>query len=257
MEGNRAFKRGHLRVSGDGIFYTLQGEGITQGIPAIFLRLHECNLKCKWGETICDASYTWDKSDNRYWQESLDVPMESLTQDLWKAMQGHNCYRIVITGGEPMMQRGALDTLLQNLFSRLPTPFGKIWVEFETNGTIAPTKFMVESANRYLVQFNVSPKLATSGNGSWRALKPEVLKEYAETNSWFKFVVDDVFDEDEIVDIVEQVHLNPMRVILMPQGVDPMTLWKNQQLCAEIAMKRGWRMTTRLQIALWGNTRGT
>jgi organic radical activating enzyme len=256
--GDQAFKRGHLRVSGDGIFYTIQGEGITQGIPAIFLRLHECNLRCKWGPTICDASYTWNREDDRYWQESKDITVESLAQDLWQAMQGHDCYRIVITGGEPMMQRGALDTLLRNLFNRLhPNPMGKIWIEFETNGTIPPTSFMKESAQMYLIQFNVSPKLATSGNSAWRALRPDALKEFAATNSWFKFVVDDAFDEDEIAKIVDEVHLNPMRVILMPQGVDPMTLWKNQQLCADIAMKRGWRMTTRLQIALWGNTRGT
>lgn len=37
-----------LKLSGDAFFYTLQGEGPTLGFPAIFVRLHVCNLKCTW-----------------------------------------------------------------------------------------------------------------------------------------------------------------------------------------------------------------
>lgn len=35
-------------LSGDGIFYTIQGEGVSIGKPAIFMRLHMCNLHCSW-----------------------------------------------------------------------------------------------------------------------------------------------------------------------------------------------------------------
>ena len=35
----------------DEIFYTLQGEGPTTGVPAIFLRVADCNLKCSWCDT--------------------------------------------------------------------------------------------------------------------------------------------------------------------------------------------------------------
>lgn len=38
-------KPGHLKLSGDGIFYTIQGEGPTMGEPTSFLRLQICNLR--------------------------------------------------------------------------------------------------------------------------------------------------------------------------------------------------------------------
>lgn len=42
------FKEGQLKLSGDGVFYTLQGEGPTMGEPATFVRTHICNLRCGW-----------------------------------------------------------------------------------------------------------------------------------------------------------------------------------------------------------------
>lgn len=32
--------RDRFRLSGDGVFYTIQGEGMTMGLPTVFVRLH-------------------------------------------------------------------------------------------------------------------------------------------------------------------------------------------------------------------------
>ena len=45
-----------IRLSGDGIFGTIQGEGKSMGEPVVFLRTHICNLRCTW----CDTPYTWN-----------------------------------------------------------------------------------------------------------------------------------------------------------------------------------------------------
>src|SRR5262249_11150304 len=47
-------ERGFLRVSE--IFESFQGEGASAGLPAVFVRLANCNLRCTW----CDTRYTWD-----------------------------------------------------------------------------------------------------------------------------------------------------------------------------------------------------
>src|SRR3972149_4620795 len=61
-----------LKISGDGAFYTLQGEGVTMGEPAVFLRLHICNLRCGW----CDAWYTWNPKTPEFWTEGKDWTIE-------------------------------------------------------------------------------------------------------------------------------------------------------------------------------------
>ena len=85
------------------IFYSLQGEGVTAGRPSVFLRLGTCNLSCSW----CDTKYTWD------W-ESYDYDSEVVAMSLSEVEErvlGFGCPRLVITGGEPMMQQARLAPL--------------------------------------------------------------------------------------------------------------------------------------------------
>ena len=58
-----AIKSNSLLLSGDKCFFSLQGEGESIGKPAIFLRLHLCNLRC----SFCDTPYTWDIKDKRFY----------------------------------------------------------------------------------------------------------------------------------------------------------------------------------------------
>ena len=95
------------------IFSSLQGEGRNVGRPATFVRFASCNLKCAW----CDTHKT----------EHL---VASVT-DVLKAVEKRGNRSVIITGGEPTIQRG-LSELVRALKGV------GCWVALETNGVHAP-----------------------------------------------------------------------------------------------------------------------
>ena len=44
------------------VFYSLQGEGVMAGAPAVFVRLQGCSVGCAW----CDTKYSWDPAAGSY-----------------------------------------------------------------------------------------------------------------------------------------------------------------------------------------------
>src|SRR5262249_55878013 len=150
---------------------------------------------------------------------------------------------VVITGGEPLLQQGELETLARELKQA-----GKR-IEVETAGTIAPR------LGDLVDQWNVSPKLANSGNPLDRRYKPDVLRAFAATGrAVFKFVVCEISDLDEITSMVAECGLTDIWV--MPEGTDAATLEERSAQLADAVVARGWNLTTRLHILLWGNKRG-
>lgn len=228
-----------LLVSGDKVFFSLQGEGPSLGKPAVFLRLHLCNLRCAW----CDTKYTWIKgAKSRY-----DQPERWSITRAWERISQYPAGRVVITGGEPLLQPRALDGLIGLL------PAG--WqVEIETNGTLLPTELMVERG----VQFNVSPKLANSGQEKARRYRPEALISFNRLREvTFKFVVMAEADLREVEEVVEECGLAGDRVIVMPEGVTQRAIVSHGRVAAALCKEKGWRLMPRLQVMLWGRRRGT
>lgn len=239
-----------LKVSGDGVFATLQGEGDTAGEKAVFLRLQNCNLHCGangqgWQ---CDAWYTWDRTTPEFWKEVINMPVSEVADQVSTAWTStfdeSDGRRLVITGGEPLLQQKKIPRLLALLDG---------WaIEIETNGTITPAQELQDA------QINCSPKLSSSGNGQRARFRPNVLNAIAALpNSWFKFVISSDTDVDEVQDIVLQTDISYDRVLLMSEGTDPETLSKSDEKLADIAKDLGCMVTARNQIFWFGNTRAT
>lgn len=92
------------------IFYSLQGEGRYTGVPAVFIRLSGCNMRC-W---FCDT----DHEEGR----------EMTEEDIMLEISQYPARHVVITGGEPLMQLSArLTQLLHEL---------QYFIQMETNGTL-------------------------------------------------------------------------------------------------------------------------
>lgn len=244
-------KPNELLLSGDGVFATRQGEGVTAGKEAVFVRLHLCNLACGLaGGWQCDTAYTWDRRLPEFWHEPRSVGIDELVAEVeakWQDKWGQKPdakRNIVFSGGEPLLQQGMIARTLRQLPGYS--------AEIETNGTVAPT------AELSTVQFNCSPKLANSGNFLARRRRPEVLKAIAQLpKSYFKFVVTSEADFEEIDDVVALAEMSPQRVLIMPEGRDANVIERKAELYSPLARERGYQITRRHQLEWFGDTRAT
>ncbi|MFJ5279858.1 MULTISPECIES: 7-carboxy-7-deazaguanine synthase QueE [Streptomyces] len=216
---------------------TFQGEGPSCGHPALFIRLSRCNLTC----TKCDTKYTWDWSRFDQRKESTKRSVAGLVA--WAASSPVEL--VVITGGEPLIQQARLVPLALGLLAA-----GKR-VEFETNGTIAPTPQLVADG----VRFNVSPKLASFGVKETKSIVPAALEAFvASGRATFKFVASTVHDLDRIAELADAHRLAPVWV--MPEGTTPEVITATTRVLADGVAARHWHFTTRLHVLAFADTRG-
>ncbi|MGP3935319.1 7-carboxy-7-deazaguanine synthase QueE [Nonomuraea sp. KM88] len=216
---------------------TLQGEGPSIGQPALFIRLSRCNLSCTW----CDTPYTWDTTRFDLRQQSDRV----LVTDLVAWALDHPVPLIVITGGEPLLQQHHLPALAEPLLQ------ADRRLEIETNGTVVPDPALLTDGLR----FNVSPKLANSGLTADMRIKAAALEALsASGQAVFKFVTRDIADLDEIAELAERFAMK--QVWVMPEGITTGHNLGRAQLLAEAVISRGWSLSLRLHVLLWGDERG-
>ncbi|MEW2498531.1 7-carboxy-7-deazaguanine synthase QueE [Streptomyces nodosus] len=236
---------------------TVQGEGSAAGRHCLFLRVFDCNQECTW----CDTAYTWavtdakaakTRSGHRYDRHDPAYGLKLMEPDdvlsglrkLWDVQTRPTI--IVVSGGEPMMQQQDLVPVLQQL---------RDWgheVHIETAGTIPPTA----AFDSVVTQYNVSPKLANSGNRLSKRYKPAVLAAlHATGKAWFKFVVTGDHERDlaEVDHIVADVSLPVQRVMVMPEGSDGPTNITTAQQMVDPALARGYGLSFRTHVFLWND----
>jgi 7-carboxy-7-deazaguanine synthase len=71
------------------IFYSLQGEADTAGIPTVFIRLTGCPLRCQY----CDTAYAFHGGE--WW----------LPDAILERVRGFEAHHVCVTGGEPLAQQ--------------------------------------------------------------------------------------------------------------------------------------------------------
>lgn len=234
------------------IFASIQGEGPSLGSPRTFIRLSGCNLHCKW----CDTAYTWNFEGTPFHHDQgvkFDPASERLSRTIHEIadhVSKDGPTGIVITGGEPLLQKGKLAPLI----TAIKEASGPVWVEIETNGTIAPPDDLLPLVN----QFNVSPKLSHSGNDEAVAKNEASLEAFARlSSSWFKFVVGEPCDVNEIKALAARHKIPSERIFLMPLGTTSEDIRTRSAWLVDECLRIGYRFTDRLHIHLFGDTRGT
>lgn len=206
------------------IFYSFQGEGPRAGTSAIFVRTGKCNLHCTW----CDTKYTWHPNFADYSNWNLE--------EVIKEIKKYPCKNLVITGGEPMLQQRDIERLRKYL----PDHF----FEIETNGSVP--NIMGEKT---IDQFNISPKLSTSGNENYE-LRLKV------PNAIYKFIVKKEDDIHEIEEKIREWNLPREKVYLQPQAQTKEELTLRTPLAKRLCEEYMLKFSPRLHIEKFGNIRG-
>lgn len=209
-------------------FFSIQGEGVTAGTPAVFVRLQGCSVGCAW----CDTKYSWDPAAGR--EVALD--------DLVEETAGFPCRRAVITGGEPL-ESPLFVPLVRALKARGFT------LEVETSGTLPPAAVPVD-------QWNVSVKLAGSGVPEAKRINPRAIRAFLRLGAWWKFVVVDRADVAEVLRLAERFAISRERILLMPEGIRPEEILERSPWVWEECARYGFRFSPRLHILLWSAKRG-
>jgi organic radical activating enzyme len=209
-------------------FFSIQGEGVSAGAPAVFVRLQGCSVGCAW----CDTKYSWDPAAGR------EVSLEALVEEVG----AFPCRRVVVTGGEPL-ESLLFAPLVESLKARGFT------VEVETSGAFPPPPVPVD-------QWNVSVKLAGSGVPERRRINPRAIQAFLGLGAWWKFVVVDERDVAEVLRLAELFALPRDRILLMPEGIRREEILERSLWVIDACRRHGFRYSPRLHILLWGAKRG-
>ena len=214
-------------------------------------------------ETGCDSYASWhpsfkDLSPMLTSDAIVHRIMEILPHKRWEDEH------LVITGGEPLLgwQRAYPDLLDHPSMGRIKE------ITFETNGTQPlSTEFKTWIHRNWhhnkgfnTFTFSVSAKLPCSGEKWEDAIKPEVVRNYEEYGyTYLKFVVATEEDLKDAERAVEEYRTAGFEgpVYIMPVGGVERVYTLNNRSVAEMAMRKGWRYSDRLQVPLFKNEWGT
>ena len=225
-------------------------------------------------EKGCDSSYTWAKKFKKLMGYETPTVLADKIVDILKTDTNPNGLflhpnskqhqHLCFTGGEPLMVTGQAASMgiYKSLEQRANLPSS---MTFETNGTqklTEPFKQWIKDIPEEIF-FSVSPKLFTvSGEKPEKAIKPENVKEYAECSNrgQLKFVVGASRREwEELENTVRKFREAGIDwpVWIMPTGAREEEQTTTAGQVAEEAFKRGYNVSARVHVYLFGNAIGT
>lgn len=202
------------------IFRSIQGEGLTMGLPTTFVRLSGCNLDCKW----CDTRYARDE----FTEMSPDRVLEEV-----KVL---GCANVCVTGGEPLCQAET-----PGLISKLLDSGHR--VVLETNGSMSLEN--VDCSEMLTISMDI--KCPASGeSGSMDLSNIELLA----PDDQLKFVIADRKDYEYARSIIREC-APACAVIMTPVGgtdLKELVKWVLKD-CLEV------RVLPQLHKLIWGDER--
>lgn len=223
------------------IFYSIQGEGVYQGLPTVFVRLQGCNLLPNFC-SYCDTKYA--QSENGGEEKSVEEVVQNVIK-LYPYQMGWGC----ITGGEPLFQPDVLEQLVRELKKQ------QYHIEVETNGSLPKPRWWALIDSWCADIKCPSSGVAGVSREEWFKVRPQ---------DQVKFVVGT--EEDlKFADGMIRKHIadNPI-VLVSPvfpenynEGGDGICIkWDWLQRCVEFAKERRVRFSLQWHKVVWGDQKG-
>lgn len=285
------------KITTSELFYSPQGEGPLSGRPQVWCRVAKCNFQCQGfnnptkvdtttNEGLgfdpikfkslkdlppisvgCDSIYSWDDRFKHLWMtwelEELANAFLALTPEgKWTRNIG-----LTLTGGEPTSRMKAIVELLQ-----LPQFDDLQVLTFETNCSVplmdkhmeALSEWVIKKPARMVVWSN-SPKLRYTGEAWEKAINPTVAAQQRKVyNSYqyFKFVVESKKESfDEVVEAMNVYYEGgtpqDAEIWIMPVGGLLEQQQAHDRWITEETIRRGWNVSLRAHIYVFGNEIGT
>lgn len=202
------------------IFGSIQGEGVTIGIPTTFIRLTGCNLRCRW----CDTRYAYEDG------EELDIP------GILARVRKIGKEQVCVTGGEPLTQPET-PKLIDKLVEQ------GCLVTLETNGSrsIEP----LQCSNSLMISMDVK----CPGSGEHTKMEFSNIEMLGPTDQ-IKFIIADRADYDYARSVLKE-HGPTCNIVMTPvDGRDLKEL-------AEWVLDDGLnvRVLPQLHKIIWGDER--
>lgn len=209
-----------LRISE--IFYSLQGETRTVGLPTVFVRLTGCPLRCGY----CDTAYAFQGGQ---WQD---------LNNILQTVAGYQPRFVTVTGGEPLAQKACIPLLTALCDAGYE-------VSLETSGALD-----VSAVDSRVVKV---VDIKTPGSGEVDKNLFENMP-YLQSHDQVKFVICNQADYEWAKNIMQQYQLAAKCEVLFSPSYEQ----QNPGELADWILKD--RLSARLQIQLhkflWGNAPG-
>ena len=204
------------------IFYSIQGESLSSGMPTVFIRLTGCPLRCQY----CDTAYAFTEGSKKTFDEIINE------------VKKFNCNNITVTGGEPLSQKNTIDllTMLNDLSYN---------VSIETSNAVSIKKL----DNKTIIILDVKTPASKESDKN-------IIDNYKYLKSMdqIKFVICDLDDYIWAKDYIFKYNLHEKCTVLFSPSYNQMDI----KILAENMLKDNIpaRLQTQLHKVIWSDERG-
>lgn len=204
------------------IFFSIQGEGTSQGKPCVFVRLTGCKLRCSY----CDTKYAYHEG------EELDI------SEILEKVASFDCSLVQVTGGEPLEQKECPELLSRLLMAGYE-------VLLETDG--------VEDLSVVPQGVRIIMDVKTPGSGMANPKSVKNIRWLKEKDE-LKFVLTNSEDYEFAKRFLAECQIPKDQTVLFSPVVESLQpRWLAEQILAD---RLPVRMQTQFHKTLWGDRRG-